>query len=84
MEKDKTSEQIAFRLTQHEKQVLSQKATAEGKTPSQVMRSLVQKYIAEYENNDVNQRLEALEKKITELQRANLGEFLASETKITC
>jgi hypothetical protein len=47
------------------------------------MRSLVQKYIAEYENNDVNQRLEALEKKITELQRANLGEFLASETKIT-
>lgn len=82
MEKDKTSEQIAFRLTQHEKQVLFDKASAEGKTPSQVMRSLVQKYIVEYETNDVNQRLEAIERKIAELQREKLGESLASETKI--
>jgi predicted DNA-binding protein len=79
---DKVSESLGVRLTSPEKKALVQKSTSEGKSPSQVVRQLIQKYLEEQHEEGVSQRLEALEKQFAELKMQHLGECHASETKI--
>lgn len=79
---DKVTESLGVRLTSPEKKALVQKSTLEGKSPSQVVRQLIQKYLQEEQDETISQRLEILEKQFAELKMQHLGEYHASETKI--
>jgi hypothetical protein len=72
---DKVTESLGVRLTSSEKKALVQKSTLEGRSPSIVVRQLIQKYLEEQHEEGVSQRLEVLEKQFAEFKNATPGEI---------